>query len=157
MFSDSGASAPGDHRVWRQDGDRGVSCGHHRVDHPKHFGAHHQRRDARLRLHEDGPGQPPRRDAHLLQKRRHRSSKWSAHLHVQSRRPEEKYDHLCHRSAAGDVFQPYHAVFIMGSLRCVQGRVRQSLQKAERPALTGRGSIFVQDSSFPTRCFFASR
>lgn len=95
--------AAGDHRFWWQDGDRGVSTGHHCVDHPEYSGADHQRRDARLRLHEDGTGQPQSRDTHLLQKRRHRSSKRSANLHVQSRRPEEKYDHLCHRPAAGDV------------------------------------------------------
>ena len=94
-------SSPGDHWFWRQDGDGGVPPGHHRSDHPEHPGAHHQRCDAGLRLHEDGSGQPPRRDAHLLQKRCHRPSERPAHLHVQGRGPEEEYDHLRHRPTAG--------------------------------------------------------
>lgn len=68
-------SAAGDHRVWWQDGDRRVSFGHHCANHPEHSGVDHQCCDARLCVHEDGAGQPPSRDAHLLKKRRYRFTK----------------------------------------------------------------------------------
>lgn len=93
----------GDHRVRRAHGDGGVPPGHHRADRAEHRGADHQRGDARLRLHEDGAGQPAGRDAHLLQERRGVAEERPAHLHVPGGRPEEEHDHLGHRAAAGEV------------------------------------------------------
>ncbi|XP_077374038.1 potassium inwardly rectifying channel subfamily J member 11, like isoform X1 [Festucalex cinctus] len=94
--------SPGDHRLRRTHGDGGVPGGHRVPDRAEHPGPDHQRGDAGLRLHEDGAGQPARRDAHLLPPRRGGPPQRTAHLHVQGGRPPQEHDHLRHRAAAGD-------------------------------------------------------
>uniref|UniRef100_A0A6I8NQY8 ATP-sensitive inward rectifier potassium channel 11 n=1 Tax=Ornithorhynchus anatinus TaxID=9258 RepID=A0A6I8NQY8_ORNAN len=92
---------PGDHRLRRPHGDRGVPAGHPGPHRAEHRGADGQRHHAGLHLHEDRPGPPAGRDPHLQQARGHRRAPRPPLLHAAGGRPAQEHDHQRHHPHAG--------------------------------------------------------